>query len=239
MPEPISLLAHLRGMGYHSRSDKHGDAMVRAIVEDLMANCQKIAEHVAAGQLVYTVKHRLIIGSDSWNTDLAIGTAPPGDHSRAAELAGMPLVTPVHVRIAVEAKAVMTKHSGARRNRKRDLEAHHDHVHRYRPETVAAGLTIVNAAKEFYSPVPPAGVRHHIQPRDAHGVVEVMRGVTRASAVGKPGLEALGVLVVEMDNVDLASTEYVTKQPAPKPGDPMHWDSFIADICAAYGARYP
>ncbi len=76
MVEPVSLLAHLRGEGYHSRSSKHGDAMVRAIVEDLMAFCPKIAAHVASDQLVYSVKHKLIIGTDSWNTDLAIGTAP-------------------------------------------------------------------------------------------------------------------------------------------------------------------
>ena len=180
MPEPISLLAHLRGEGYNSRSSKHGDAMVRAIVEDLMVHCPKIAAHVAAGQLVYTTKYTMRIGSDSWNTDLAIGSAPPGGVGASTlTLAGMPMATPVHVRIAVEAKAVMTKHSGARRNRQRDLGSHHDYVHRYRQETVAAGLTIVNAATNFFSSVPPEGVRQHVQPRDAEGVVSVMREVTR------------------------------------------------------------
>jgi len=189
MPEPVSLLAHLRGEGYHPRSSKHGDAMVRAIVEDLMAYCPKIAEHVAAGRLVYNVGHKLRIGMDSWNTDLAIGTAPPsGVLGAVPTLAGMPRAVPVHVRIAVEAKAVMTKHAGARRNRKRDLEAHHDHVHRYRTETVAAGLTIVNASSSFYSPVPPEGMRYHRQPRDAEGVVDVMRGVTRSVSIGRAGM---------------------------------------------------
>jgi hypothetical protein len=239
MPEPVSLLAHLRGEGYHPRSSKHGDAMVRAIVEDLMAYCPKIAEHVAAGRLVYNVGHKLRIGMDSWNTDLAIGTAPPsGVLGAVPTLAGMPRAVPVHVRIAVEAKAVMTKHAGARRNRKRDLEAHHDHVHRYRTETVAAGLTIVNASSSFYSPVPPEGMRYHRQPRDAEGVVDVMRGVTRSVGIGRPGMDALGVLVVEMDNVERASTRYVVKPPAPQPGDPFNWDTFIADICAAYDLRY-
>ncbi len=151
----------------------------------------------------------------------------------------MALGVPVHVRIAVEAKAVMTKHSGARRNRKRDLEAHHDHVHRYRQECVAAGVTIVNAAREFNSPVPPEGMRRHVQPRDAEGVIDVMRGVTRSTGLGKPGLDALGALVIDMDNVHFATTTYVTKAPAPKPGDPLHWDGFIADICSAYDTRYP
>jgi hypothetical protein len=66
-----------------------------------------------------------------------------------------------------------------------------------------------------------------------------MRGVTRSAGLGKPGLDAIGALVVDMDNINLPSTSYVTSKPAPRPGDPMHWDSFIADICAAYSARYP
>ncbi len=240
MPEPTSLLKHLVDLGYNSRSSKHGDAMVYAIVEDLMKHCPRIAAHAAADEIVYSVKHTLTIGTDTWNTDLAIGTASPsGVPSTAFRLAGMAQMTPVHVRIAVEAKAVMTKHSGARRNRKRDLEAHHDHVHRYRQETVAAGLTVVNASTSFYSHVPPAGTRSHVQPRDAEGVIGVMRGLTRSSGLGRPGLDALGVLVVDMDNVNLTKTKYVTRNPAPKPGDPLHWDTFIADICAAYTSRYP
>jgi hypothetical protein len=66
-----------------------------------------------------------------------------------------------------------------------------------------------------------------------------MREVTRSSGLGKPGMDALGALVVDMDNVNLSSTSYVTKSPAPKPGDPLHWDTFIEDICAAYDVRYP
>jgi len=204
-----------------------------------MIHCPRIASHAASGQLVYRINYKLQIGNDSWNTDLAIGTPPhSGIPPNANRIAGMPEATPVHVRIAVEAKAVMTKHSGARRNRKRDLEAHHDHVHRYRRETVAAGLTMVNAARTFYSPVPPPGVRDH-GPNAAQGVINVMRGVTRSSGLGTPGLEAIGLLVVDMDNVNLPTTHYVTRAPAPRPGDPLHWDTFIEDICASYAARFP
>jgi hypothetical protein len=132
----------------------------------------------------------------------------------------------------------MTKHSGARRNRKRDLEAHHDHVHRYRQEAIAAGLTMVNASRTFYSPVPPQGVRDH--PLDAAlGVINVMRGVTISTGPGTTGLEALGLLVVDMDNVNLPTTRYVTRAPAPRPGDPLYWDTFIEDLCTAYAVRFP
>jgi hypothetical protein len=239
MPEPVSLLNHLRTLGYHPRSSKHGDAMVQAVVEDLVVHCPRIASDAASGQLVYRINHVLQIGTDSWKTDLAIGTPPhSGIPAAANRIAGMPEATPVHVRIAVEAKAVMTKHSGARRNRKRDLEAHHDHVHRYRHGTIAAGLTMVNASRTFYSPVPPEGVREHGSDA-ALGVINVMRGVTQSAGPDIAGLDALGLLVVDMDNVNLPATRYVTRAPAPRPGDPLHWDTFIEDICAAYATRFP
>jgi hypothetical protein len=213
--------------------------MVQAVVEDLVVHCPRIASDAASGQLVYRINHVLQIGTDSWKTDLAIGTPPhSGIPAAANRIAGMPEATPVHVRIAVEAKAVMTKHSGARRNRKRDLEAHHDHVHRYRHGTIAAGLTMVNASRTFYSPVPPEGVREHGSDA-ALGVINVMRGVTQSAGPDIAGLDALGLLVVDMDNVNLPATRYVTRAPAPRPGDPLHWDTFIEDICAAYATRFP
>ena len=71
-----------------------------------------------------------MVGSDEWKTDLAIGTAPPdGVAPTSARIAGVAETVPTTVRLAVEAKSVMTKHTGARKNRKRDLEAHHQHVH--------------------------------------------------------------------------------------------------------------
>lgn len=119
-----------------------------------MARCEKIASDAAAGRLVYRVNHHLIIGSDEWRTDLAIGTAPPGDLAgNPTALAGIREAPPTTVRIAVEAKAVMTRHTGARKNRKRDLEAHHQHVHNYSTKAIAAGLTVVNASTIFKSPL--------------------------------------------------------------------------------------
>jgi hypothetical protein len=61
--------------------------------------------------------------------------------------------TPSTVRIAVEAKAVMTEHRKAIKNRKRDLEAHHAHVHDYDASAIAAGLVAINASATFQSPL--------------------------------------------------------------------------------------
>jgi hypothetical protein len=151
--------------------------------------------------------------------------------------------TPAWTRIAVEAKAVMTKHMGARKNRKRDLEAHHQHVHEYDKNAVAASITLVNAAPNFYSPVPPPGLREHKDPlRLARMVVDEVENVTMSKG-SDPGLDAKCALVVDMDNVQLSSgsyaVTYVTKSPpAPKIGSPIHWDSFIQRICHVYNARF-
>ena len=244
MPLPATFLTHLETAGYHSRSDKHSKAVCEAIVIDLMTHCPKIAAEAAARQLVFDYNVELVYGRSRWNTDLSIGPPPPGAPTTATTaVAGMLRGTPAWTRIAVEAKAVMTKHTGARKNRKRDLEAHHQHVHEYDSKAIAASITLVNAAATFYSPVPPAGMRIHKNPlRLAQLVVDEVENVTMSSGSSTVGLDAKCALVVDMSNVVQATGDYdvryLTKPPGPKVGTPIHWDSFIQRICAVYGARY-
>lgn len=178
------------------------------------------------------------MGSDEWKTDLAVGTAPAdGVPSDVPRVAGVAEAVPTTVRIAVEAKSVMTKHSGARKNRKRDLEAHHQHVHNYSRNAIAAGITVVNSAVLFRSPLRD-DVSIHRQPEDTKGVVDVMRDVRMSPGGGDPGIDAMAVVVVDMDNLELSDTAYVEIRPAPQPGDPLHWDTFIERICRAYDDRF-
>jgi hypothetical protein len=46
----------------------------------------------------------------------------------------------------------MTEHKKAVKNRKRDLEAHHDHVHSYSDQAIAEGVMIFNISETFRSP---------------------------------------------------------------------------------------
>ncbi len=238
MALPVSFLAHLRAEGYHPRSDKHSKALARAIVEDLVGRCNKIASDAASNRIVFRVNHQLLVGSDEWKTDLAIGTAPAnGIPKGAPRVAGVAEAIPTTVRIAVEAKSVMTKHTGARKNRKRDLEPHHQHVHNYSRNAIAAGITLVNSAVIFRSPLCD-DVSIHRQPEDAKGVIDLMRDVRMSPGPGDPGIDALSVVVVDMDNLELADTSYVETRPAPRPGDPLHWGTFIERICSAYDERF-
>lgn len=245
MATPGYFLDHLRTRGYHPRSDKHSKAVADAIVIDLMAHCPKIATEALADQLVFNYNVELVYGHSRWKTDLAIGPPAPGAVTAAAErVAGMARSTPTWTRVAVEAKTVMTKHTGARKNRKRDLEAHHQHVHDYDANAIAASITVINAAPEFYSPIPPAGVRTHREPhRLAQLVLDEVENVTMAGGSSSVGLDAKCALVVEMSNMPDAAGTYsadfvVSSPPAPRAGSPVQWDSFIQRICATYAARY-
>jgi len=128
MPLPESFIQHLRDFGYHPRSDKHSNAFSAAIVHDLLDRCPPLQEEASAGRVVYDLNMDLRVGTSTWNVDLVLGTpATPVDTLGAPVLKA----TPTTVRIAIEIKGVMTEHRKAVKNRKRDFEAHHEHVHNY------------------------------------------------------------------------------------------------------------
>jgi hypothetical protein len=235
---PQSFLNHLQTEGYHPRSDKHSNALGEAIVADLLATCSLIATRAAQGDAVYWLNFDLHYGTAEWNVDLVLGTPPPG--------AGVPIGEPIlrakpsSVQIAIEFKAVMTEHRKAVKNRKRDMEAHHEHVHNYNPQAIAAGVIVINASQTFRSPLRGGAITTH--PKIADKVQHCMNEVRAVSVRGGPsgyGLDAKTAIIVSMDNVNLASTSFITKAPAPQIGDPLHYDSFIQRLCSEYRHRFP
>ena len=147
-PNPERFLQHLRTEGYHPRSNKHSDNIAEAIVHDLKVHCPSIGSALSAGHLVYQLNSNLIAGRAVWNVDLVIG--PPGLEGAAIESGRR---TPSNIEIAIELKSIMTEHRKAVKNRKRDLEAHHDHVQRHNNSTIAGGLFVINGAEKFKSPL--------------------------------------------------------------------------------------
>jgi len=130
-PAPREFLSHLREKGYHPRSDKHSNALAEMVVRDLLRFCEPLREHAHAGRLVYQLNQTLYTGTAEWNVDLVMGEPPPGSEVELRDI-GIARTAPSTVQIALEIKSVMTEHRKAVKNRKRDFEAHHDHVHRYR-----------------------------------------------------------------------------------------------------------
>jgi hypothetical protein len=236
MAAPTSFLEHLQLEGYHSRSNKHSNAFARALLSDLISHCPKIRNKAKAGQIVYRLNFTLMAGTSEWNVDLVLGppelgTQPPADDVVILEQ------TPTNIEIAIELKAVMTKHHGAVKNRKRDLEAHHEHVHNYNNEAIAGGILLINAAPIFQSPLLTEASIHRNPDRLVEHCVSQVRAVSTRGGMTGYGLEAKCALVLSMDNMGGAVT-YISASPAPPIGDPMHYDAFIRSICEHYTRRF-
>jgi len=233
---PQQFLQHLREKGYNPRSNKHSDALSEAIVSDLVANCPSIRHNAALGLLVYALNFDLVYATSQWNVDLVLGTPPP--NSPPPDEGAIRRSEPSTVQIAIELKSVMTEHHKAVKNRKRDFEAHHEHVHNYSNAAIAGGVMLINASPTFKSPLRNA-ITVHAKPTAlvAHCLQEMSNVSMRGGPTGY-GLDAKAGLVVSMDNEVWPSTAFVTTPPAPSIGDPMHYDAFIQRLCAEYSARF-
>jgi hypothetical protein len=238
VPLPSSFLSYLRAGPYNPRSSKQGDALAEAIVVDLLATCRGLAAAAADGEVVWKRNFNLIYGSSPWKSDLVIGAPPPGTQPPKDE----PILEapPSSVHIAVEIKGVMTEHRKAIKNRKRDLESHHAHVHNYDPRSIAGGVLVLNVADRFRSPLrAPGDVTTHKNPVALiqHCIAEAQGIAVRRESAGD-GLDAKCVIVVDDDNIDFASSSYRETPPAPQVGDPMHYDAFIQRLCTEWTSRF-
>lgn len=236
-PNPNSFLDHLRENFYHPRSDKHSNVLSGAIVGDLITQCRGIREKASRGEIVYDLNFDLIVARAVWNIDLVLGhpgpavAPPPGDQAILKR-------RPSTVEIAIEIKSIMTEHRKAVKNRNRDLEAHHEHVHNYNSLAIAGGVFVINASPTFRSPLRP-GLTMHRNPLllVEHCIAELRSVATRGGPTGY-GLEAQCAVVVSMDNIHSATVKYVTTLPAPQVGDPLHYDAFVRRICHFYEQRF-
>jgi len=207
------------------------------LVHDLLHNCPSMKERASAGQLVYDLNFTIFTGTSEWNVDLVFGE-PPLEMEPPDPAVSIVRTAPSTVQIAVEAKAVMTEHRKAIKNRKRDLEAHHDHVHRYNARAIAGGVLLINSAPLFKSPLRAEPTRHHQPEALVKHCVDQLRAVaTRTSADGA-GMDAKAAIVLDMENITLGRVRYAKSPPAPSVGDPMHYDAFIQAMCNQYSERF-
>ena len=129
------------------------------------------------------LNHTVKVNYQDWNIDLALGpppglAAPPSDGQIRFE-------APVIVEVAIEAKAVMTEHGKARRNRLRDLQAFHDDAHTYNQQTVAVG-TVVRERLAHLLVTAPQLRRHHASQEHRCTRGEDGGGLPRPSAETRP-----------------------------------------------------
>ncbi|MBI4305639.1 MAG: hypothetical protein HY678_04905 [Chloroflexi bacterium] len=238
MPNPARFIDHLRAFNYHPRSNKHSDALSDCIVADFIGQCPVAANRAAAGKLVYDLNFSIFTGTAAWRIDLVLGSPPAGPIAvpTGAKIARM---TPATVQIAIEHKAVMTEHHKAIKNRKRDFEAHHTNIRLYNPETISGGVLMLNAAPMFKSPLRAEEITTHKNASDlVRHCLSEFRSIQKRSGVQSQGLDVRAAIIVEVDNLDPAGYRYYSGRDVPGIGDPIHYDSFIQDLCSTYRTRF-
>lgn len=239
----VEIARYLAANQYHPRSSKHGDALCRFLLADLLTTCEAFSRAAARGAIVYRANYTIDPHSpDRWNADLVVGPPSQPPEPNAPRVGSIAESFPSQIWIAIDAKTIMTEHGKARRNRQRDLNSFQDILHRKNPRTIVGGLLVVNIAERFQTPLArrEEGITiHHNVGRLVSEIVALMGGLPRAGAgVGQTGLEALGVIVVSHSNVPREPTRLVADPPAPAPSDPLSYSSFVRDLCTAFAARF-
>ena len=261
------IVAEVASTAYHPRTSKHSDAQSLVIIRDLLAACSLLASRASTGELVGKLRHHQQVGHGDWVIDIALGT-PPGNPQPPKTGDLIRFTEPTLIQIAIELKSIWTEHGKARKNRLRDFEAFHNYAHDYSQKTVAAAFLVVNAAEYFLSPLNLDArnrepiTRHWQKAKSASqvvkGAIDIFRSIhLRNYESDAPGLEALGVVVVQHDNLnyldgrpqyDAIANKYrhlrkpsmsALAPPALKVGDPLHYQTMIQRICNAYRDRFP
>jgi len=259
------IVAEVASTAYNPRTSEHSDNQSLTILRDLLAYCPLLAERAAQGEVVAKLKHHQTVGTDDWVIDIAIGSCAGRP---VAPTRGEPIVQtePAIIQIAIELKSIWTEHGKARKNRLRDFNSFHGFAHRYGPKTVAVAFLVVNAADNFISPLnlnktDREALTRHGGRRGGHAIaketIDLFRTIhLRHNELDTEGLEAIGVVVVEHDNINMLQndarqaevfakyrplmrpTGVAKTPPSLKVGDPLHYTTMIQRMCAAYTDRF-
>lgn len=224
---------------YHPRSDAHSKQLCLYVLEDLLENCRVIRAQAEQRRLVYGINKELRSMSGKKKTlDLAIGI-PAGTVEHGAEPIAMGEIS--DLLFSCEAKSCMTEHGKSKPRLYDELSSSHEIVHQGWPDAIATGISIVNIADEFVSPLrqrpgQPLEVTHHKQPDAAGGMVEHLRGLRFRDSVGGVGFEAYSTVVIDCDN--RAPATLWVDPPAPQPGDLDAYETFLERICGFWEERF-
>lgn len=228
---------------YHPRSNAHSQSLCRFLLDDLMERSPVLREQAARGVIAYGIdlKHVWPGSGKKKTIDLAIGR--PGE-----SMAGpLPLRDMAEVKkmaevfISCEAKTVMTEHGKSQPRLFDELGSSHEIVHQGNQNALALGVTVVNIAATFVSPLRQRSpqrlqVSEHKQPYIAEKMVNHLRGLPIRDTVGDVGFDAYCTVVLECDNQH--DTSLWQDPPAPQPGDRDHYETFLERVTRFYQQRF-
>jgi hypothetical protein len=225
---------------YHSRSDAHSIALCKLVVADLLKACTPLRRHALSNRVIYRINAKHTFPNGKAKTlDLAIGT--PKAIDEGDRFAGIIHVGEIdRVLMACEAKTCMTEHGKSQPRIFDELGSSHEIVHQGDREAIAAGITVVNIASTFVSPLRQKGgelhISRHKQPHATERMVAHLRGLPIRDAIDGIGFDAYATIVVDCDNQGPVSLW--NAPPAPQPRERDHYDTFVTRISEAYSTRF-
>lgn len=215
------------------------------ILEDILEASESIQHQAATGKLSYGIN----VGYTSptgkrKNLDLAIGHAngPIQNTLIGSAAYSMQRATSLgHVLFSCEAKSVMTEHKKSQPRVYDELSSSHEIVHGALPNAIATGVTVVNAAKTFVSPLRQTTsttlhVSEHRQPYVAESMVNHLRGLAIRDEVGQVGFDAYATIMIDCDN--RTRCELVTDSPAPGLHERDSYANYLARVVRFYEERF-
>jgi len=227
---------------YHPRSDEHSKRICSLVIDHLLMSSPLIRAHAEAGIVVGGINCTYTFTNGKRKTlDLAIGT--PVNACGPSLVPGSLIKGEIRqIRIACEAKQCMTEHSKSKPRIFDELSSSHEIVHRGEPNAIAAGIVVVNLASSYASPTRQERregeliITAHRQPDVTADMVKHLQGLAMRDAVGEVGFDAFATIVINCDNTGPCTLH--TDPPAPQPGDPHHYESFLKRITSAYAERF-
>lgn len=215
---------------YHPRSDAHSKALAEFIWADLLVASPEMKSDYLSKRIAYEVNYKY--------------TWPKSRKAKTIDLAFLrrhPLEND-SVLVSCELKAVMTEHGKSEPRVFDELSSSHEIVHEGDQDALALGLTTVNIAPTFVSPLrqrqkspAPLDVTIHKQPHAAESMVNHLRGLPQRDGPGSVGFDAYCTFVVDCDNQGPA--RLWTDPPAPQPGEKDYYETFLKRIAKAYADR--
>lgn len=181
--------------------------------------------------------------AESYGIDLS-----PAESAALAALPTLEIASVSSVLLAIEAKAAMTSFLKARPRLKDELGSSFQTIHGDSESAIAAGLVLVNTARDFISPdrnkfalggLIPTDVSVHQQPRNAVQVIEGLREIQRRSKVGDVGFDGLGVLLINCRNDGITPVTVSTTDPQIlQASDDFEYGRFVQRLSQIYATRF-
>ena len=214
-------------LGFNPRSQANSDALSDFVVADVEASCSELRAALRSGLLIARKNPNVQTKVAERSIDLVF-------HEKDK----LPALS---VRVSVEHKTIMTAHAKARKNRYGDLIAYCNHMHNHRKDCIAAGIVVVNTSPAYENP--DAFARGLKRPRlnmekVVADTIRLFAAIPLRNETDEPNEqpEALAVIVVNYDGVHPA--RLVTRPPAPRPREMVHYASFIRRIGELYRKRF-